>query len=67
MSPGSSLLRAPEKFGVPEADRVATTLDPVIEGYFSEGVEANAKGVTQVAPFVRPAPAEARRFLRSKG
>ena len=40
--------------GVPDADRVATTLEPVFEGYLFGCAEANAKGVTQVAPFVRP-------------
>ena len=38
--------------GVPEADRVATPLDPVIEGYLSEASK-QTKGVTQVTPFVR--------------
>ncbi len=40
---------------MPDADRVATTLEPVFEGHLSGCAEANAKGVTQVAPFVRPA------------
>jgi hypothetical protein len=39
-------------FGRARCERVATTLNPEMEGYLDLSAEANAKGVTQVAPFV---------------
>ena len=44
------------RLGVPDADWVATTLNPKFEGYLDRAPKQNAKGVTQVAPFVRPPP-----------
>ena len=40
------------RLGVPDADWVATTLNPKFEGYLDRAPKQNAKGVTQVALFV---------------
>ena len=52
------------RLGVPDADWVATTLNPKFEGYLDRAPKQNAKGVTRVALFVFVRPAQACRNQR---